>query len=127
MLALVVAGALAYSNSLPSPFVLDDEDSIVRNPFITALWPLPQAMAAPPQSTFSGRPLASLSLALSYATGGLTPAVFRIWNLSILIASALVLFGIVRRSVLLWAGSEDPALPSTSLALATSLLRRLHP
>lgn len=64
-------------------------------------------------------------LALSYATGGLTPAVFRIWNISILIASALVLFGIVRRSVLLWAGSEDPALPSTSLALATSLLRRL--
>ena len=56
-------------------------------------------MAAPPQSSFSGRPLASLSLALSYAAGGLSPAAFRAWNIGILIASALALFGIVRRTM----------------------------
>ena len=99
LLAIVLAGTLAYANSLNAPFVLDDEDSIVRNPYITSLWPLSRAIDAPPQSSFSGRPLPSLSLALSYAAGGLSPAAFRAGNIAILIASALVLFGLVRRTI----------------------------
>ena len=49
--AIVFAGAIAYANSLSAPFILDDEDSIVRNPHITSLSPLSQAMGAPAQSS----------------------------------------------------------------------------
>jgi tetratricopeptide (TPR) repeat protein len=124
LLAILAAGALTYANSLNSPFVLDDEDAIVRNPYITSLTPLSAAMSAPAQSSFAGRPIAALSLAISYAGGGLTPASFRSWNIGVLIASALVLFGIVRRTIRRATGLSPTA---ESLALATALLWLVHP
>lgn len=124
MLAVIVlAGTLAFANGLHAPFILDDEDSIVRNPFITSLWPLSRSTQAPAESSLSGRPLVSLSMALSYAIGGLSPAAFRAGNLAVLIASALVLFGIVRRTF------RRAASPSGAdwFAFASSLLWLLHP
>ena len=57
-------------------------------------------MRAPAQSAVAGRPLVSLSLALSYAQGGLRRPRYRVWNIGVLIVSALVLFGIVRRTLI---------------------------
>lgn len=121
--AIVLAGVVAFANSLHAPFILDDEDSIVRNPFITSLWPPSQALQAPAQSSLSGRPLVSLSMAVSYAIDGLSPAVFHAGNLAILIGSALVLFGIVRLTV----RRVDPRANPEWLALSASLLWLLHP
>jgi tetratricopeptide (TPR) repeat protein len=99
LLALLLAGSVVYSNSLSAPFILDDEESIVRNPQVTRWWPPTDAMRAPPQSSFAGRPLASLSLALSYAFGGLSPAAFRVWNIGFLIASACVLAALINHTM----------------------------
>ena len=123
--ALVVAGVMAYANSLGAPFILDDEDVIVRNPYVASLWPLSDAMRAPVQSSVAGRPLVSLSLAISHATGGgLSPAAFRIFNVAFLITSALVLGGIVRRTV--WRVTGDPA-QADAVAFSSALLWLLHP
>jgi protein O-mannosyl-transferase len=124
-LALVGAGVLAYASTLSAPFVMDDGDSIVRNPFISSLWPLSQAMRAPVQSAFAGRPIVSLSLAISYLFDGVSPAPFRVWNLGVLIASALVLFGILRRTMRR-AGRDTSSSPEL-LAAAAAMIWLLHP
>ena len=69
LLAIVLAGAAgwAYSTSFPGVFVLDDKFGIVDNPNIKTLWPLTRAMWAPPEMPVSGRPVASLTLAINYA------------------------------------------------------------
>jgi tetratricopeptide (TPR) repeat protein len=118
---LVAAGVLCYANSLPAPFVFDDTEAIARNPYIQSLWPVSRAMRAPVQSAFAGRPVAALSLAVSYAYGGLSPAAFRAWNLGVLIVSALVLFGIVRRTLRREGAGGD------GLAAACALLWLVHP
>ena len=72
----------------------------------------------------AGRPIANLSLALNYAMGGLDETGYHWWNLAVLIASALLLFGIVRRT--LWpASSASPAFGmarAPTCALAASLI-----
>lgn len=117
-LLLIVAGIVAYANSLGAPFVFDDVNTVEQNPHLTRLWPVAEAMRAPEQSAVSGRPLVSLSLALSYAQGGLSPAAFRTWNIAVLILSALVLFGIVRRTLVRRGdGGAGGWLAATSIAL----------
>jgi Flp pilus assembly protein TadD len=122
LLALVIAGAAAYSNSLAAPFILDDEEAIVRNPHVVSLLPLSQAIGAPAQSSFAGRPVASLSLAISHAVGGPSPASFRAWNIAFLITSALALAALIGRT-LRRAGQAD----AETFAVGVALLWLLHP
>jgi tetratricopeptide (TPR) repeat protein len=127
ILVLILAGSAAYLNSLNCPFVFDDQYTIVRNPFIRTLWPLSSAMSSPYQSSVAGRPVAAFSLALSYAVNGLDPRVFHITNVLIHLAAGLLLFGVVRRTLLLpgmidrWGGA------ATGLATAISLIWIVHP
>src|SRR5881628_3592873 len=64
---IVVAGVAAFSNSFDGVFVFDDRNAIVSNPAVRTLWPLTAAMNAPRDTTLAGRPVASLSFALTYA------------------------------------------------------------
>jgi protein O-mannosyl-transferase len=123
-LVLIAAGMLAYANSLHAPFVFDDSVMIEQNPYITRLWPIQEAMRAPVQSAGAGRPLVSLSLAISYAQGGLSPAAFRAWNIGVLIVSALLLFGIVRRTFL--AVRDDPG-GAWQVGTVVALIWLVHP
>lgn len=119
---------LVYGPSLAVPFVFDDNGTVIGNPYLTRLWPLSEAMRAPLQSAFSGRPLASLTLALSYATGdGLSPSAFRLWNLAFLVASALVLFGLIRRTLARVAAARGEREWSLILPIAGAGLWMLHP
>jgi hypothetical protein len=59
-----VAGLLIYSNSLSSPFVFDDQNSIIGNPQIRQIWPLSAALSPPRDTPVAGRPLVNLSFAL---------------------------------------------------------------
>ena len=69
---IIAAGLLAYSNSFQGPYILDDVQSIPQNPHIRSLWPIWEAASGPyQQSTVSGRPVLSLSLALNYQISGL--------------------------------------------------------
>ena len=97
---LIVAGLAAYHNSFHGPFIFDDIRAISENPRIRKLWPLSEVVASTPGLTLGGRPVASITLALNYAVGGLDVRGYHAFNLGVHLLSTLLLFGIVRgRSV----------------------------
>jgi len=142
---IVAAGAWVYSTSFGGVFVLDDVRAIARNPTIRTLWPPSIPLSPPGASTVAGRPVANLSFAISYALGpavespgteatgaprelGILDATsFHVGNLVIHLAAALVLFGVVRRTLL-----TPPLKPTFGaavpwLALAVALIWVVHP
>ncbi|HWA10895.1 MAG TPA: tetratricopeptide repeat protein [Opitutaceae bacterium] len=125
---LALAVIAAYSNSFSGPFTYDDNQSIPSNTTIRHLWPPGDAWSPPAGGvTVGGRPVLNFSLALSYALGGTDVRAYHAGNLAIHLFAALVLFGLVRRTLLLprWAGRfAAAALP---LALASAALWALHP
>jgi Flp pilus assembly protein TadD len=126
-LLMVVAGLWAYHNSLHGPFIFDDVPSILENRHIRHLWPIGTAMTAPPGTTVTGRPVVCLTLALNYALGGLNVWGYHVFNLAVHLISALVLFGIIRRtceSETLRGRFGDNA---TWLAAAIALVWEVHP
>lgn len=140
---IVAAGAWAMWPGLGGVFVLDDERAIVRNTTIRTLSPVSVSLSPPSQSTVAGRPIANLSFALSYAMGAepppqggppgpgqpaaLDPAPFHAGNIVIHLAAALVLFGIVRRTLLSPRLRERFADAAPWIALAVALTWVVHP
>ncbi len=149
---IVIAGLVTYANSFTSVFLFDDRPSIVDNPYVRnpEPWAHPwKAMRAPRNITVSGRPVASFSFALNYALAPIdarntfdppspgslnSPDLFHrnVWgyhalNLTIHLCSALLLFGIVRRTL------ETPAMratvgnAATPLAFLIALAWTVHP
>jgi tetratricopeptide (TPR) repeat protein len=126
-LLLIAAGLAAYHNSLEGAFILDDERAIPGNPSIRHLWPVWSAMMAPPNSGLTGRPVITLSLALSYAMGGLRVGAYHAMNLATHILAGLLLYGIVRRML-----ASDRLRPRYGraapwLALAAAGIWMVHP
>src|SRR6266852_1103801 len=70
--AIVIAGCLAYSNSLSGPFVFDDTLSIVENLRIRQWWHLGSVLFPDRELPVAGRPLVNASFAINYAIGGLS-------------------------------------------------------
>jgi tetratricopeptide (TPR) repeat protein len=125
---VLVAGVLvAYTNSFATPFVYDDQGAIVTNPNIQHLWPLTTALTGPRQSPLGGRPIVSLSLAINYAAGGLSPLGYHAGNLGIHVLAGLLLFGIVRRTLTTPALAARFATAADSLAFACALFWLTHP
>jgi len=113
-----------YATALHAPFVWDDELSIVRNETIRTLGP---AVMTPPRNTpVAGRPIVNVTFAANHAAGGLDPVGYHLFNLAILVACALMLAGIVRRTLrapaLAWPDSE-----ATMLGGVSAVLWALHP
>ena len=91
-------------------------------------------MLCPPShgETVSGRPVLNLSLALNYAVSGCDVRGYHVTNLAIHLAAALLLFGIVRRTLPRFrgcgGGQQLARLQlATPLALAIALLWAVHP
>ena len=124
---IVIAAAVTYWNSLTVPFVLDDLAAIVDNPHIRH-WPTLADLISPLKNTaVAGRPVVEVSLGINYALGGLDVRGYHLWNLAVHAACALVLAGLVRRTLQL------PALPaglrrrSADIAFAAALIWVVHP
>ena len=149
-LVLAAAAGWAYSTSFAGVFVFDDKFAIVDNPNIKSLWPLTRAMSAPPEMPVSGRPVASLTLAINYALApddvrdvfspgepALPPAVqerflrnvwgYHFLNLTLHVLAALALFGVARRTLMSQQLRERFGEAATGLALAVSLVWIVHP
>ncbi|GJQ27571.1 MAG: hypothetical protein HBSAPP02_26030 [Phycisphaerae bacterium] len=126
-LLIALAGAGVYANSLNGPFVFDDQYSITENVYIRSLWPLREAVSAPYQSTVSGRPVVAYTLAINYALGGLDVRGYHLFNVLIHLASGLLLFGVVRRTLLAERFRERFERSATALAVVTALLWVVHP
>jgi len=124
---IVVAGALAYSNSLSGPFVYDDQLSIVENRYIRQLSSPTRVLFPERELPVAGRPLVNVSFAINYAMGGLEVRGYHVWNVATHILCALLLFGIVRRTLNLASLQSRFAGTSTDLAFAAALIWMLHP
>jgi len=139
VMLLMLAVLLAWSNSFHGPFVLDDLPAIAENASIRT-W---RTAFNPPNDgqTVTGRPLVNLSFALNHALAGPDPLAkdplsgkdgdqvfgYHALNLAIHLGAALVLFGLVRRTLagpVLRAQWADLATP---LAFAIALLWAVHP
>jgi cytochrome c-type biogenesis protein CcmH/NrfG len=116
---LFVVGAWTYSTSFPGVFVWDDVEAIVTNPHLRSL---SGSFTTPPDTTLAGRPVASLTFAVNYALAPLDarevwepgapgpaapgdPFLRNVWgyhavNLAIHLVASVVMFGVVRRTVL---------------------------
>ncbi len=123
---LVVIGAAAYANSLDGTFFLDDFSGIVRNQHIRQLWP-PMNLCQSPTPSAGGRPVVALSFAVNYALGGLHVRGYHLFNIGVLILTAIALFGVVRRSLESTVVPERFRKASNGLALTSALLWMVHP
>ncbi len=114
---ILLAGVAAYSNSFDGVFVLDDE------PPLNAL-----RMAASPFDTVRGstRPIVDFTLAVNYALGGMNPWGYHLLNLAVHLGAAIVLFDLLRRSLLL-GQRENAKIGAASIAGAVALLWVVHP
>ncbi|HKQ47771.1 MAG TPA: tetratricopeptide repeat protein [Phycisphaerae bacterium] len=124
---LVASGILAYCNTFHVPFIFDDHDAIRHNVFIRRLWPLSYSLHAAPDTTVSGRPIVNFSLAVNYALHGLRLPGYHIFNLVIHLLAGLLLFGILRRTLLASRRTIAFADSSTGLALVAALIWIVHP
>ena len=118
---------MTYVNSLSGPFFFDDVSGIVRNSHIQEWWRPGSVLFPEGHSSVAGRPLVNASLAINYALGGLDVRGYHAWNTSVHILCALLVFGVVRRTL------ELPSLRSTfgssavTLAFGTALIWVVHP
>lgn len=126
---LVLATCLAYSNSFGGPFVFDDLPSIVENPQIRgalALWRVFED-AGRGDVGLAGRPVGAWTFALNHALGGFEVFGYHALNLALHLASGLLLFGLVRRSLQLERWRNVAGEHSDLLAGAAAALFLLHP
>src|SRR4029077_4761665 len=126
-LLILATTVLAYANSFSGTFIFDDLTWIEANPHIRHFWPLWNALQPPQGAPGTGRPVVCLTLALNYAVSGLDPWSYHVTNLAIHVSAALILFGIVRRTL------QGPRLrdrfgtQANGLAAAISILWAVHP
>lgn len=123
-LLIVLAGALAYANSLQGPFIFDDRPAIIDNVSIRSF---STAWHPDRQTPVAGRPIANLSFAINYALGGHSVEGYHVANVAIHVLAALALFGVLRR--LFSAGAQPVATGETAdvLACVSAMAWLLHP
>jgi len=116
-----LAGVATYANGLTNPFIFDDFGSVVRNTTIRDLADLGAVLAPPPETPVAYRPLVNLSFAINYAMGGVNVLGYRVVNLALHLACALLIFGLARRAL------EVTSQRTVALAGAIALLWAVHP
>ena len=124
---IVVAGMLTYANSTTGPFIYDDLTAIRQNDTIRNIWPISRPLSPPRETPVAGRPIVNLSLAINYALGGLDVTGYHVANIAVHIACALVLFGLVRRTLLAPRLNDRFGSSADAVALASALLWMVHP
>jgi tetratricopeptide (TPR) repeat protein len=121
---LVAAVAATYAGSLWGPFLYDDVDSIAGNASIRHL---ATAFSPPYGLTVSGRPVLNASFALNYALSASAVWSYHALNVAIHAAAALVLFGVLRRTLMTAAAGGRGGPMGLGLSFAATLLWAVHP
>jgi tetratricopeptide (TPR) repeat protein len=122
---LIAAGTAAYWNSFSGAFVFDDRSEIAKNPALRQLWPPGRAMLG--GRDMPARPLPYYTFALNYAWHGTSLWGYHAVNLAIHLAAALVLFGVMRRTLAMPRVPPRYRAAADGLALAAALLWLVHP
>lgn len=118
---LVLVTVLSYARTLHAPFVFDDIGAVTQNPSIGQL---ATALTPPPGLSVTGRPVVNLTLALNHAISGRAPWSYHVVNLALHLATAAMVFALLRRTLQLVPAAAKSA---TSVAFATTALWTLHP
>ncbi len=129
---LLAAVWVVYRPALDAPFIFDDGATILHNSSIVHLWPLVSAtdyapLQAPPEAPVHGRPLVNLTFAINYHFNQLQPRPYRVVNILLHVANALLLWVLVRRTLQLRYFHERLSAVAESLAFAAALAWALHP
>jgi Flp pilus assembly protein TadD len=124
---IVVLGAVAYANSFSNPFIHDDLNAVIENERIRQLWPLSVPLSPPAETPVARRPIVNLSFAVNYAVGGLDVRGYHAVNLGIHLLNALLLFGLVRRTLTLPRLADRFGQRATPLAAVCALVWTVHP
>ncbi len=122
-----------YVWALDAPFIFDDLLSVQDNPSITQLWPLvgdenhPGPLRPVVETPTAARPLVNFSFALNYHFSRQNPRGYRLFNLALHFANAMLLWAIVGRTLRLprFAGRYDNS--AGYQAVAVALLWAVHP
>lgn len=126
-LILITCAFFAYHNSFDAPFIFDDEMNIQSNERVRQLWPVWRAMWGPLATGVSGRPVVQLSFALNFALGGLAVRGYHVTNLVLHAATAILLFGIVRQTLISRRLADRFGRHAVGLALVVALIWQNHP
>jgi len=129
---LIVPVVLAYSNIFEAEFTFDDGIDILRNVAITKLWPPSFLQAYQSEYEYLNhinftRPVSQFTFALNYALGGFTPWGYHVVNLAIHACSTVLVFGILRRTLLTPLLAKTFGEAALGVALAGALLWGVHP
>ncbi len=125
ILIIVISALLAYSGSFGVPFIFDDIPNIPDNLSIRNIKSLKEIIHPP--KNIAGRPVINITLAINYAVSGTKVWSYHLLNLLIHICASLILFGIIRRTLLSEKLYKKYASVSGRLALICTLIWMLHP
>jgi tetratricopeptide (TPR) repeat protein len=118
---LFVATLVAYGNNWHAAFILDDVPWVLKNQNIHSLWPPWKPLLN------TSRPVVQWSLALNYAMGGLNVVGYHLVNNLIHALTAIVLFGVVRRTLRTEKLGRTFGDAADGVGFAVALLWALHP
>ena len=117
LLTLGLLVATIYANTLEVPFVFDDGPNIKNNPHITrTLLSLDGLRKAGFESPMSSRPVANISFGLNYYFGGYDVWGYHLVNIIIHMITGLLLYFLVKTTLLLSWGTNGDACGFKSLA-----------
>lgn len=128
-LALLFLVVLVYWPGLHGGFVFDDYPNILTNARVHAeglSWEAMRTAARAYEAGSYGRPLATISFALNYVVGGKDPWGFKLTNLAMHLANALLVFWLLRRLLSLPKVRGDSAW-SAGATFTIALLWAIHP
>jgi len=126
-LLILAVGVAAYTSSFAGQFLIDDFPCIPNNPNLRTLWPLSTMLRVPSELPLAGRPIPTLTFALNYAAGGVAVWGYHLVNLLLHLATALTLFGLIRRTLAASSPRLRDAASASWLALSTVLIWTVHP
>lgn len=127
LLLIVAAAVWAYYDTFAGPFVFDDRGAIPNNLTIRNLSNLGTVLSPPRNTPVAGRPISNLSFALNYAIGGANVWGYHFVNLGLHVLAAWLLYGVVRRTLLLPRFSEETRADAPWIAAAVAVVWVAHP
>jgi hypothetical protein len=124
--ATVVLTTALYAGRLGGEWIFDDHHAVVRNDQIERLWP-PTWAWYDHDVPWASRPAVSFTVALDFAVHGRSPSGYRVFNLVVHLANALLLLWTLRRLLVAWPALGVSEREAAGLAGAVALLWSLHP
>ncbi len=127
LMLIVVLVAAAYSNTMQVPFLFDDQGNIADNMSIRSVWPPWEPFYISADTGITGRPLINFTFALNYAVSGDHVWSYHLFNLAIHILAALILWGLIRRTLERQQLDINKTWQPAWTALGCTLVWALHP